>query len=156
MVDYKIIQIALSKPHKRYKVMMEKVREIAHDYELITEWVPRHKKFYDSIPPESHYHWLRSDVIRFEYLSEHENVLYLDWDVNIKYLPNVNSLTWTMHYDYWAIFNGYETSVFDSILEKGVEINRKVQAKSIGRNWLMDEIKNVGGGVFDKECMCHG
>jgi len=48
------------------------------------------KRFWDSIPKEVSNHWLRSDVLRFDYLSKNKDTLYIDTDVMLEKLPKLD------------------------------------------------------------------
>lgn len=156
MENVKIIQIALSEPPAPIAKLMKEIKTLASRYELIEEWEPIHRGFYNSIPEGKKWHWLRSDVIRFEYLSLYDKVLYLDWDVTLHWLPKLNQVTWTNRRDYWAIYNGNNKDLFKSILEKGIERTKnRPKWKPITTSWLIPFIDAAGGEVFPKECLTH-
>lgn len=134
------------------------------NYELITEWDVEHREFYDGIPDSVLYHWLRSDVIRFEYLAEYKNILYLDWDVSIIEKPELNGLTWALRNDYWAVYNGEDTLIFKSILECGIKnvmersarsADKNILWRKVRRNWLIPYIHEHKGNNFSEKCMRH-
>lgn len=123
--------------------------EIIHDY----DWQSRHKEFYDKIPSGKEWHWLRSDVIRYEYLSENEDILYLDWDTRINWLPELNNLMWSYDQDNWVIYNNKNTAAFKYMLDEAIK-KSKTQS-TITRGWIIQFIHDVGGDVFPKNSVEH-
>lgn len=152
-----MIQIALSPPSELIQKRLRITFETFRNYTLIQDWAPRHEKFYNNIPAGNQWHWLRSDVVRFEYLSEHKNTLYLDWDVEVMEAPlNLEKLTWAANWDYWAVFNGSSTAVCREILDQGIKnVARYGSIKKIRRNWLIFYIEKIGGNIFNKEMFKH-
>jgi hypothetical protein len=155
--DFKVIQIALSEPSNAVKKLMGNIRERVNSYKLITDWSPEHKEFYNDIPDGSGWHWLRADVIRFEYLSRFKNVLYLDWDVSFTTVPKLNdSIYWAYGHDYWAIYNSDKLDVFKKILERGIQdVSKYPGWRRIKRIWLIPHIIRAEGNVFPRNCFKH-
>lgn len=151
-----MIQIALSEPPKDIERLLKRTAQQFKRYKLITEWDPEHKEFYDSIPEGEEWHWLRSDVIRFEYMAKNEHVLYLDWDVRVNWIPYVDEVFWAPKFDYWAVYNADKTHEFGWILDEGIKLaNRRPPKATIKRSWLSFFIERVGGNTFPEDCMEH-
>lgn len=155
MADFEVIQIALSEPPDSIINLMEETKSKFNNYKLITEWDPHHKEFYTSIPEGEKWHWLRSDVIRFEYLSQFENILYLDWDVKVNNIPNFNGITWAPQYDHWAIFNSNKTDVFKQIIDESIEYITKIKDVVIKKGWISPFIFRLKGNVFNSSTFTH-
>lgn len=158
MADFQVIQILLGEaPPDITKAMLSVQKAYKDNYKLITEWEADHNVFYDMIPENKSWHWLRSDVIRFEYLSKFKNTLYLDWDVKVNEVPGVyKGVTWAFCKDYWAIYNGDCLKMFKDILEEGISKALMVKdIRKIRRNWLMPCIVKASGSIFDKKFFAH-
>lgn len=151
----RVIQIVLSEPNQKIRQCVDYHSRLFDNHIVITNWNPRHKKFYDCIPQGKKWHWLRADIIRFEYCSENEDVLYLDWDTKVNYVPGVKGVTWAPGYDYWAFYNGNDTESMKHIIEDGISAATRRQNVSIKKTWLLKHIKNVGGETFPKDCIRH-
>jgi len=52
------------------------IKEILKDENINNHW--------ENIPVEKESHWLRSDILRLHYLSNNEDVLYIDTDVDLE------------------------------------------------------------------------
>ena len=158
VANFEIVQIALSESPDIIKKVMRNNRDRFKEYSfrLLDGGDIIHKNFYDGIPHDSQWHWLRSDVIRFEYLYNFSDVLYLDWDVKINKIPALKELTWADSYDYWAIYNHNEHEVFKYILEEGIrKVKKYPSGKRIRKSWLIPFILEAGGATFDRECFTH-
>jgi hypothetical protein len=158
VANFEIVQIALSEPPEVIKNVLRDNRRRFEDYNfrLIGNQKIIHKEFYDKIPSGSQWLWLKSDITRFEYLYNFDDVLYLDWEVKINKIPTLKELTWVDGYDYWAIYNHTEHEAFKYILEEGIrKVANYPSWKKIKRNWLLSFIQEVGGATFPKDCFTH-
>lgn len=147
-----------------------------HEYTLISEsnflsdcnnvnWISYHtyirdmfmkkpifKELWDCVKPDQKYHEIRSDIIRFFYLSENEDVLYADTDVIIHELPDFQydkiyfsqKGRWTI--DIFIMYNGKHRNIFASMLEisatRSMELYRKLNME-IRRGWVFNIINRV-------------
>lgn len=111
-----------------------------------------YRELWDCIEPDRKHHEIRSDVIRFHYLSNNQNVLYADTDVVIHELPQFDNEKiyfsqkgrWTI--DIFLMFNGKNCDLFSYMLEASAKrsINHyRNNNLEIRRGWVFNIINRV-------------
>jgi len=154
----KVFQIALSEPPEICMEMMKGIRDLCDEYTLITKHEPEHVDFYRSIPEGKEWHWLRSDVIRFEYGSKHPDTFYFDWDVRLLRRPSPDEFSWSPGGDYWAFYTAGQPEICTQVLEEGIAWaeHEKPDWFPVKRWWLMDAIRKTEKPTLERDCMNHG
>ena len=106
-------------------------------------------QFWELIPEGRDHHWCRSDIIRFHYLINNSDTLYLDTDIvlekriNIGGDINLPKFTRT-RYDYFIMYG--DSKFFKKILYGAIDnINRILKYSTnlrISRSWILGEIND--------------
>lgn len=150
---------------KKWSFLNDKVNWIKYE-DYISKMFkdnPKIKQLWKSIPDNVRFHWARSDIIRYHYLSKNLNSLYLDTDIILKSIPKFDDKIYfgkfrQEYYDCNIIYNGSNLFFFEKLLNYLVDFKLSDRRKSvINRDWgfsvfnsekIRKEIKSIDNNCY--------
>lgn len=166
-----VLQIWIGDVSPEVKKSMTKIKNLAkkngHEYVLISEeeflrgkytWInyksyvetivstpSRLKAIWEKFPEGKDSHYLRADVIRFIYLLENKDVLYLDADICLDDFPTIGEKDIVGRHgglpDYRLMYRGVsETTVFEDVFNTAVD-EHLAKDHIPSRRWIYYQLK---------------
>jgi hypothetical protein len=132
---------------------------------------PKIKEFWDFLPEDIKFHWIRADVIRYYFLSKNKNFLYLDTDITLKQVPILQDHVYFSIYrqellDCNILYNGNDTNFFNNFFQGVLRFylqdikSNQFKKRNLNKSWafIYFNKKQIRDKVFriDRSCYEHG
>jgi len=118
------------------------------------------ENLYKTIPTDGYWHFMRSDIVRFHYMSQNENTLYMDFDIKLlkrisldtpAFANKVNTV------DYCLFYNDRELETMEEILKISLARIKTKSSYIFKRNWIYRTInKRFNFDKIDSKYFIHG